>query len=156
MQVVQFPAPLFAKIIQWIVFILISAMSVVIFSQILYRKLFNGSIPWSEELARYLFVWTAWLGAAIGVKRGAHFGVDLLVKSFPVLLRRLTRIVVMAVAVFFLCVAIWKGFDLSINNWFQKSPAMRIPMTFPYLSVPVGAFFMLYFLLIGYFEERSQ
>lgn len=143
-----------ATVIEWLIVVLVAAMSVAVFAQVLYRKVIEGSIPWSEEVARYLFVWSAWLGAALGIQRKAHFGITLLVQRFPAAWQRaINRIVRLAVALF-LGVTFWKGIELAIGNWDQRSPAMRMPMTLPYLSVPVGALLMLCFWLIQEEEQR--
>ncbi len=143
----RWPAPLLNTIIKWVLFLLIIVMSFSVFAQVLYRKVLDGAIPWSEELARYLFVWSAWLGAAVAIYRNAHFGVDFAVNFAPPVLQKVIRFFVVFFGAAFFVIAVWKGFDLAFDNWYQKSPAMRIPMTYPYLSVPVGSLFMLYFWL---------
>ena len=155
LRIARLPAPFILAAIKWIIYILMLVMSIAVFAQVLYRKFLEGAIPWSEELARYLFVWCAWLGAAIGVQRKSHFGIDLLVRYFPATLHSIVRFVVVATGTFFLSIAIWKGFVLAAGNWYQLSPAMRIPMTFPYLSVPIGAALMLYFWLVTDGEESK-
>ena len=51
-------------------------MSVVIFWQVVCRYILKSSLPWSEELSRYLLVWTSFIGGAYGVRLGAHIGVE--------------------------------------------------------------------------------
>ena len=67
------------KFIEYFIFSLLSLMSTAIFLQVVFRYVIKYSLPWSEELARYLFVWFALMGAAVAVKDNAHFGVDFLV-----------------------------------------------------------------------------
>ena len=43
---------------------------------------------WYDEIARLLFVWIVFLGAAVGVKRAAHFRLHLVIDRFPAWLRR--------------------------------------------------------------------
>ncbi len=150
------PAPLFVSIIKWVLCLLIIVMSISVFAQVLYRKVLDGAIPWSEELARYLFVWSAWLGAAVAIYRNAHFGVDFVVNFAPPAVKKIIRFIVVLIGAAFFIIAIWKGFGLAFDNWYQKSPAMRIPMTFPYLSVPVGSMFMLYFWLTTLPVETAE
>jgi TRAP-type C4-dicarboxylate transport system permease small subunit len=144
-KIVVYPAPYLIAVIKWAIVGCLVSMCIAVFGQVVYRKVLEGSIPWSEELARYLFVWMVWLGASLGVYYKTHFGIDLLVKKLPVFSKRFVNAIVIIAGVLFLTIAISKGFSLAIDNWYQKSPAMRIPMTIPYLSVPVGCFLMLYF-----------
>lgn len=155
LRIAGYPAPFILSVIRVLIFVLTVPLIASVFGQVLYRKLLEGAIPWSEELARYLFVWLVWLGAVVGIQRKAHFGIQLLVERFPRPLRRLAQIIVLAASTLFLGIVICKGFQLAVANWHQLSPAMRIPMTLPYLSVPVSAVLMLYFVLIDY-QDKSQ
>ena len=56
-------------------------MFVVICCQVLFRYVLHQPSPWTEELARYLFIWVSMIGAAYGVYTQAHFGFELLVKK---------------------------------------------------------------------------
>ena len=155
LRIAGYPAPFILSVIRVLIVILMVPLVASVFGQVLYRKLLEGAIPWSEELARYLFIWIVWLGAVVGIQRKAHFGIQLLVDRFPRPLRCLAQIIVSAASTLFLSIVIYKGFQLAVANWHQLSPAMRIPMTLPYLSVPVCAVLMLYFFLIDY-QEKSQ
>ena len=54
-------------------------MILVTLAQVVFRYLIAAPLPWSEEMARYCFVWIVFLGGAIGLARGIHLGVDLFV-----------------------------------------------------------------------------
>ena len=47
-----------------------------IFLQVIMRKVFQNSITWSEELARYIFIWQIWLGTSIGFRDGKHISIS--------------------------------------------------------------------------------
>ena len=130
------------KFIEYFIFALLSSMSIVIFLQVVFRYIIRYSLPWSEELARYLFVWLALMGAAAGVKKNAHFGVDILVRKLNLKNQNILYLTGSSFILFFLCVIIFEGTKLTINNWTQLSPAMRIPMSFPYAAVPVSSLLM--------------
>jgi TRAP-type C4-dicarboxylate transport system permease small subunit len=53
-----------------------------------------------------------------------------------------------------LAVVLWGGIRLVVVTHFQLSPALQIPMSVPYLSVPVGAAIMVIHLLASFFEDR--
>ena len=61
------------KILRFIVIIMLSVMSVVVFAQVLFR-IVHLSIPWSEELSKYLLIWSTFLGAAICIRKGSLVG----------------------------------------------------------------------------------
>ena len=72
----------------WALISLVMVMGVVVLLQVIYRYLLMQSLYWSEELARYLFVWISILGAAISVYRRGHFGMDFFFRMLPLRLRR--------------------------------------------------------------------
>ena len=66
-----------------VIAVLLAAMVVLVFGNVVLRYGFNSGIAVSEELSRWLFVWMVFLGAIIGMKEHAHLGVDSLVKVLP-------------------------------------------------------------------------
>ena len=118
----------------------LTVMSVVVFWQVVCRYVLKGSLPWSEELSRYLLVWTAYMGGAYGVRQGAHIGVEAFMLLFPKKIQKVVNIIVMIGGVL-LCALIcyygWQivGTQLERN---QLSPAMRIPMGYMYAAIPIG------------------
>lgn len=61
--------------------LLLAAMTLVTFSQVVARYVFNTGSPWALEFTIFLFAWLILLGMSYGVRVGAHIGVDLLVKA---------------------------------------------------------------------------
>jgi len=115
-----------------------------VFFQIVMRYVFNHSLSWTEELARYLFVWQVWLGASFAVKKRAHLKITMLLDSLHGLPKKV---------VYFISLLVWLGISfflaysggkltLIILQQGQVSPAMRMPMAFAYASVPVGCLLM--------------
>ena len=71
------------KGVDYIAAILLAVMTVLVFLQVLFRYWLQLPLDWGEEVSRYLFIWSAMLGAAIAAKRRAHFGIDFLVTALP-------------------------------------------------------------------------
>lgn len=67
---------------------LLSLMTLITFSQVIARYVFNYSFVWALELNTYLFAWLIFLGASYGVRVGSHIGVDALVAHLPPLRAR--------------------------------------------------------------------
>src|SRR5258705_5200901 len=59
-----------------------------VFLGVFSRYVIGRTFTWYDEIARLLFVWIVFLGAAVGVRRGAHFRLHLLVDRFPPPARR--------------------------------------------------------------------
>lgn len=123
---------------------LLGAMIVVVFLQVVFRFVIKGSLPWSEELSRYLMIWTVFIGASIGAKEGAHIGVEALVAAFPPRLKRASIVLAGVMNVIFCIVAAVISFEVVefLHESGQLSPAMRIPMYWAYLAIPAGVALM--------------
>lgn len=124
--------------------VLLGTMTIVVFLQVFFRFVVKGSLPWSEELARYVMVWAVFFGASMGAKIGAHIGVEAFVNLFPQKIKRL-MIIVSAFFTQIFCVLVFVLSFQVVSRIYQSgqvSPAMEIPMYLPYLAVPVGAVLM--------------
>ena len=58
--------------------VLVGAMILLAFAQIILRDLFAASLPWGDPLIRHLVLWTSFLGALLATRRGKHITIDLL------------------------------------------------------------------------------
>lgn len=127
---------------------LMVSLTGVVFLQVISRYVFHHPFDWPEELARYLFVWVALLGAALALSRGAHFSIDALVKRCsPRSQTGIALTVHGCLSIFLLLVAV-SGFQLALKVKEQPSAAMEISMTFPYLSIPISFTLMFLFTLV--------
>ncbi len=130
-------------VVTWLLAIILGTMSLVVFSQVIYRYVLEAPLPWSEELARYLMVWLVLLGASLGLRSKALIGMEALVNVFPPRLKRFSIEAVLVFSLLFLTVVMIYGIKLTIMNHSQVSPAMAIPMSWPYAAIPVGALLMI-------------
>ena len=55
------------KLEEYFLVISMIAMVVIIFLQVVMRYVFNNSLTWSEEIARYIFLWQIWIGVSYAV-----------------------------------------------------------------------------------------
>lgn len=130
-------------LLDWVLTLIMTIMLVVVSAQVWYRFVLNNPLAWSEEVARYLFVWISFLGSAVGVRMHVHLGIDLIDKALSPRGRKIMTIVVNLLIQIFLVVVIVWGIKILKVVQFQKSASMGIPMTYPYLAVPVGSALML-------------
>jgi TRAP-type C4-dicarboxylate transport system permease small subunit len=119
-----------------------SVMAITILFQVFLRYVAKASLPWSEELARYLMVWIGLMGASIAMHEGRHVGVSVVVDRMRGPLKRLLAGVALLGVLWFLWLMISQGIVLLGNIWQQRSPALNLPMVIPYAAVPLGALFM--------------
>ena len=118
---------------------------VVGFAQVLFRFVFASPLSWSEELVRYVFIWSVFLTAAIGFNLNSHISIDFLTTWYPPRLQRMVALVSWGCVILGVVVVFVLGMRLirSPSVWLQKSPAMEISMTLPYAAIPVGCVVMM-------------
>lgn len=115
-----------------------------VFVQVIMRYVFHNSLTWSEELVRYIYIWQTWLGVAYAVQTGSHLRITLVRDRLPEkgqkILEYAVRIVWVAFAIF-ICYQGIQAVQI-IMSFGQKSSALRIPMQYCYMAIPVGMILM--------------
>ncbi len=127
-------------------------LTVVVFLQVLFRYVIQLPLFWTEELARYCLVWASLLGAGVALKRGQHIAVTYLLDRFPAGVRKAAVRMSQVSVGFIVVVILWGGLELVHITQHQISPALRIPMSYPYLSIPIGAVMMLIHIIASFFQ----
>lgn len=122
-------------------FVLVLALALstlLIFVQVIFRYVLNDSITWSEELARYIFIWMIWLGTSVSMKQKEHIRMDMLMNAVhgkgKLVLDLVSGIIMLAFCIFL----VKYGWDLvaSMMSRGNKSVALRLPMWIVYSSLP--------------------
>ena len=127
--------------------LLVVALAIVVFLQVFNRFVLKAPLAWSEDLAMLLFQWVAFLGAAVGVKRIRHFGIELVVRRMSARARHgielLVPFIVGAVAV----TMITEGYTLLQFNRYRIYSSMDLSYIWAYLPIPVSGVWMIIFLI---------
>ncbi|WP_052401310.1 TRAP transporter small permease [Muricoccus aerilatus] len=134
--------------------LLVAAMTGVTLAQVIARYAFNEPLIWSEEAARYLFVWVSLVGAALATREGAHYALDALLERLDPVPRAIARGVAVVIGAGFLLILLRTGLDETAQAALQDSATLPIGMALPYAAIPVGAALMLFHLLAGLLRER--
>ncbi len=115
-------------------------MVLLIFGQVVGRKVFESAPSWTEEMARYIHIFQVWIGASYAVKTRQHIRVEAFVTRFKGVPRKIVEsisiVIWFAIALF---LAIF-GTQLVISSitYGQVTPAMQVPMWIPFLAIPLG------------------
>ncbi|RSL29705.1 TRAP transporter small permease [Salibacterium salarium] len=133
------------KILRWLdehleeyPLIILSIFTVLlIFTQVVMRYVFNSSLSWSEEGARYAFIWMIYIGVSYGVKRQKHLNAD----AFSMLFERRGKIIIGMIStvsflIFTLVIAFY-GFDI-VMKITRDSAALQLPMGWVYAAPATG------------------
>jgi TRAP-type C4-dicarboxylate transport system permease small subunit len=110
-------------------------------------RFFDLALVWTDELARYTFIWSVLLGTVVVFKQKKHIAVDLIGSAFSekinLVIRVLTHVIMMVI--FFILFRY--GWILTQQTWNVPTTSLQIPTGFVYLSVPLSSFLLIIYTL---------
>lgn len=130
------------KAVSYALIVMMAVMTVTIIIQVFLRYILSYSLSWSEEVARYLMIWVAFLGGSLALRKGLHIGVEIIVTRLHQGLKRWVLLFSQFLIFLFLVFLTIGGMNLTWAVRDQSSPALLFSMSLAYLSAPVGGLFM--------------
>ncbi|HSM42114.1 MAG TPA: TRAP transporter small permease [Afifellaceae bacterium] len=127
---------------------LMAILIVPVAMQILSR--YTGIIPrfiWTEEIARFCFIWVILIGSIIAVRDGTHFDVDVLPHSPSPLVELVMKMIVYGVMLAVAATFIVWGYDFAILGSRQRSEIASLPMISIYIAWPIAGASWIIFLV---------
>ncbi len=141
------------RALEILVMVVVAVLVVDVLWQVFTRFILADPSSWTEELAIFLLIWVALLGAAVALNRGAHLGIDYFVGKLDKKTKIYVEIFVFfCIACFSFFVMILGGIDL-VRTLVQTSPALGIRMGYVYLAVPISGGFMLLYSVLALIER---
>jgi TRAP-type transport system small permease protein len=120
------------KSVEVLMGLMLGSMIVLVFMNVVLRYFFNSGITWSEEMARYLFVWLIFIGAIGAMRDNAHLGVDTIMKRLSPVVQKIAYIVGQTLMLVIMVLLAKGSFDLTILNMNSKASATNLPLSFIY------------------------
>ena len=128
--------------------LLVAAMVVLLFIQVVGRYVFDDPPDWTEELARMVFIYLAFVGGALAIVRNAHLRIETLHERLSPRTKTLLDIVLALVGVIFLAVTVYYSIGLLGRLSHQPMTSVPISKAFMFAAVPVGCALMLVYELL--------
>ena len=113
-----------------------------VFLGVIFRYVLHSALFWTEELARYMMIWCAYLAMSMVVRDEENVNVAFAVNLLSVKARRVIKVLVHLVVGIFLAIMFWGSVKHMRILRLQTSPALRVSMVWPYLSVTIGGALM--------------
>ncbi len=117
--------------------LLIAGLLIPVTTQVLSRFDFVPRFIWTEEIARFCFVWMIMIGAMCAVRDGTHFDLDVLPESRSPKIEAAKRIFVHLMVLIVAGIFIWYGWRFMLFGWSQKSEIASLPMNYIFVAWPV-------------------
>ncbi len=142
--------------IRFLCFLILLAILVVISVQIVMRYLFNNSLLWVEEFAKFGLAWLGFLGVGLAVMTRTHAEVDFFLKKLPGHVGNKVAILVLVICDTFFLFLIYYGIELGFQQFPVKSPILKWSMAFQFLAAPVSAMFIVLDLTLKIFRSIQE
>jgi len=136
--------------------ILMAGLIIPVAMQILSR--YTGIIPryiWTEEIARFCFVWIVLIGSMIAVRDGTHFDVDILPHSSSPTVETVMKIICYVAMLFVAITFIRYGYDFAVLGSRQRSEIASLPMLSIYIAWPIAGATWVIFLVERIYDAVS-
>lgn len=134
------------RVLTWVCVALFAALVVDVAWQVFARQVLNQPSGWSEELAKYLFIWLGLFGSALVFGERGHIAVDFAVKKLPERVQiAITVVVQLAILAFTGLVLIWGGYRVADLAWAQNLTGLPVNVGPLYLALPISGFLIAFY-----------
>jgi TRAP-type C4-dicarboxylate transport system permease small subunit len=118
--------------------ILFTIIIVSVSLQVLFRYVLNDPLVWSEELARFAFLWMVFLGLGLAERDDQHIAVDYFVARMPTGPQKVIRIAVEIFCIIVIAVICYQSIGIIKVQAAMRSVALNISMAYTAIAVPIG------------------
>ncbi|MDR6518714.1 TRAP-type C4-dicarboxylate transport system permease small subunit [Variovorax paradoxus] len=143
---------------RWALILLLAAMSVIIFTNVVLRYTTSQSLEWAEEVSRHMMIWLTFLGAGPVLRYGGHIAVENLQDALPRGAAVALRAVVAGLLFAFFGFMVWYGWLYMQRTMFQLTAVTQIPFAYIYSAMLFGGVLLVvHWLLVvrGYVLRRE-
>lgn len=134
---------------------LLAAAVILMAAQVILRFGFNSPQAWAEEVDRYLFVWSVYLGTTVALIKGTHIRVTFLIGVLGPRAEAMSLLLGRVLSLFCFSFIAWYGYGLAWENRYSEFYTITfMPQILFYLSVPISMTVMSLYLVITLVRPR--
>lgn len=123
----------------WLIVAAISGMVALVGMQVLLRYGFNTTLAWTDETSRLAFVWSIFLGIPLGIRRGAHIGIEFLTARLPAVPRDLLARAMALLGAALMALVAWQSVRIALEQWDELMGTLDLSAGWFMLAVAWGA-----------------
>jgi len=138
-----------SQVILWIFVVLTSI-------QVILRYIFNNPLDWPEELNQILLVWMTFIGGIGLSRKNLHLRVDIVDDFLPKKILIFLRSFFNISTIIFMAIIIIGGIELFNEMIYERTPAMRLKLSYVYLIVPISSFFIIIIYLFQLYKDYKS
>lgn len=117
-----------------------------------FARFFELSLVWTDELARYTFIWSVLLGTVVVFKHKKHIVIDFLSNLFPKAVNTTLQVLIRVGLLYLFYVLLRYGWILTLQTWNVPTTSLEIPTGLVYLSVPLASSLLIMYTLIELYQ----
>jgi TRAP-type C4-dicarboxylate transport system permease small subunit len=147
------------SVFEWVLklaMVLLLAMVVIVFFNVVLRYGFKSGIHWSEEISLVIVIWFTFIAMALGVKENLHINVSILPKKLPprffLTLDTAKDILEILIGI----IMFYYGWKLTLNGAKSFLPATHISNAVNYMVLPISGVFIVAYSLIHVYEDLKK
>ena len=143
---------------EYMVVILTSIMTILLFLQVLFRFVLNLPLAWVEEISLYSMVWLCYFGCSLAIKKRDHLKMEIITNFLRPKAKKvfdlISLVLFFAFAVFVLYHVTLLTADILQRG--QVTAVLEIPKWIPYAGVPVAFLLMLIRMIQDFVRTISE
>nr|WP_106780713.1 TRAP transporter small permease [Lysinibacillus timonensis] len=141
------------KVLSTTCVVLFGALVLLVTWQVFTRFVLNDPSAFSEELAKYCFVWLVLFGSAFVFGEYGHMRIEFIQEKFPTKFKLLVQIFIeLSVIIFSALVLLSGGLAITKLAWTQMSAALQIPVGYLYAAMPVSGIFIIFYCIYNIYS----
>ena len=125
---------------EWLLTFFLGMIAAIMLLQVIMRYVLGNALAWPEEVCRYLYNWSCFLGISYCISQGSELRIDLFEKIFRGKARKAFQILLQVICIVLYAYLFYTSLSVlgHVYSTAQTSSAARIPMYLVYLSIPVS------------------
>jgi TRAP-type C4-dicarboxylate transport system permease small subunit len=132
--------------LKWFCVALFAVLVLVVVWQVFTRQVLSAPSTWSEELAKYIFIWLGLFGAALVFGERGHIAIDAVVQKLPQRWQRWNAVLgQVVIGAFAALVLVYGGWQVSELAWNQNLPGLPLNVGWLYLALPLSGALVLFY-----------
>lgn len=130
------------RILEEATFVFFCIMLILAIAQILFRYVFNISVPWTEEVARWVFVWQIFLGSSLMLREQGHLKITMVRDMLPGKVQKVVDLVMSLLGLIFIIGIFFGSLQMieSVEN--VTAGSFNLSVKYMYLAMPISMVFM--------------
>jgi TRAP-type C4-dicarboxylate transport system permease small subunit len=135
------------RCLKCLVTVLLIVFTIMVALQVISRYIFNNSLTWTEQTARYLFIWMILIEMAILYRTKANMAFDLVLNMLPLRIQWILHFAGTALILGFAAVYFYSSISLCLRAAGKIAYGIDVPINMVYVAQPVGSGLLCLFAL---------